>query len=199
MPDADWPQWRHRLAAEVHPGRSSSSPGYFEKFNNALYFSATDGIHGRELWRTSHSVLQQNQEVTEQVKDIFPGGRGSDPQWLVTMGDTLYFVADGVDTTWMEITDECSGFRKSQLKVITDSKGTTSHTQNRNHYSNKDASSATTGTFVQEIYYAISASNIWDPTYVYDCPAGYHWASTDEALQWVLPPASNPNAQVNGK
>jgi hypothetical protein len=52
---------------------------------------------------------------------------------------------------------------------------------------------------VQEIYYAISASNVWDPTYVYDCPAGYHWASTDEALQWVLPPASNPNAQVNGE
>ena len=50
---------------------------------------------------------------------------------------------------------------------------------------------------MQEIYYAISASNTWDPTYVYDCPAGYHWASTDEALQWVLPPASNPNAQVN--
>jgi len=188
MPDADWPKWRHRLAAEIYPGRKPSSPGYFENFNGAMYFSADDGVHGRELWRTSHSLLEQTQATTKLVKDIFPGTRGSDPQWLITMGTTLYFVSDGVDTTWMDITDACHGFRKSSLSISTDSKGTVLGTEQHNSYSNQYRTSNTGGNFVQEIYYAVSASNVWDPTYVYDCPAGYHWASTDEALQWVIPP-----------
>ena len=68
VPDADWPRWRHRKAAEIYPGRAPSSPGYFENFNGALYFSADDGVHGRELWRTSHAMLQQDQATTELVK-----------------------------------------------------------------------------------------------------------------------------------
>jgi len=68
MPDADWPQWRHRKAAEIYPGRAPSSPGYFEPFDGALYFSADDGVHGRELWRTNHALLQQDQATTELVK-----------------------------------------------------------------------------------------------------------------------------------
>jgi hypothetical protein len=52
-------------------------------------------------------------------------------------------------------------------------------------YSNVDRTLHTGGSFTQHVYYAVAASNVWDPTYVYDCPAGYHWASTDEALQWV--------------
>ena len=85
VPDADWPTWRYRKAAEIYPGRAPSSPGSFENYNGAMYFSADDGIHGRELWRTSHAQLQQDQAATELVKDIFPGARGSNPQWLVTM------------------------------------------------------------------------------------------------------------------
>jgi ELWxxDGT repeat protein len=195
VPDADWPNWRHRKAAEIYPGRAPSSPGFFENYNGAMYFSADDGVHGRELWRTSHALLEQTQATTELVKDIFPGGRGSDPQWLITMGGTLFFVSDGVDTTWMEITDACSGFRKSSLSIQTDSKGTTTSTIDIGGYSNMDRTKNDGGDFVQEVYYAVSASNIWDPNYVYDCPAGYHWASTDEALQWVV--SSSSSAQPN--
>ena len=132
------------------PGRPASSPRYFQVYNKALYFSADDGVHGRELWRTSHDILQQDQYATELVKDIFPGARGSNPTWLVTMGNYLYFASNGVDTTWMNFDDACGGFRHSSI----------------------DSS----------IAYAISESNIWRPDYVYDCPAGYHWADTEEAL-----------------
>ena len=152
-PDADWPNWRGRLVADMWPGRPASSPRYFQVYNKALYFSADDGVHGRELWRTSHDILQQDQYATELVKDIFPGARGSNPTWLVTMGNYLYFASNGVDTTWMNFDDACGGFRHSSI----------------------DSS----------IAYAISESNIWRPDYVYDCPAGYHWADTEEGLSMV--------------
>src|SRR5258706_11284023 len=41
----------------------SSSPSGFTVFNNALYFSADDGVNGRELWKTDGTD-------TMQVKDI---------------------------------------------------------------------------------------------------------------------------------
>merc|ERR1711871_315854 len=116
-PDADWPNWRGRLVADMWPGRKASSPRYFQVYKNALYFSADDGVHGRELWRTSHDVLQQDQYATELVKDIFPGSRGSDPTWIITMGNTLYFASNGVDTTWMNFDDACGGFRHSSLNA----------------------------------------------------------------------------------
>jgi len=114
-PDADWPYWRGRLVADIYPGKSPSSPRYFQVYKNALYFSADDGVHGRELWRTSHDFVQQDQFATELVKDIFPGSRGSNPTWIITMGNTLYFASNGVDTTWMNFDDSCSGFRQSSI------------------------------------------------------------------------------------
>ena len=35
-------------------------------------------------------------------------------------------------------------------------------------------------TYDQQVYFAVSESTYWDPTRTYDCPYGYHWASTDE-------------------
>ena len=34
------------------------------------------------------------------------------------------------------------------------------------------------------VYYAVSASTFWVPAAVYDCPSGYHWASTAEGQQF---------------
>lgn len=152
-PDADWPNWRGRLVADIWPGRKASSPRYFHVFKNALYFSADDGVHGRELWRTSHDILQQDQYATELVKDIFPGNRGSNPTWLTSMGNKLYFASNGVDTTWMNFGDSCGGFRQSTINT--------------------------------NVYYAVSNSTTWRPDYVYDCPAGFHWADTEEGLAMV--------------
>jgi len=31
-----------------------------------------------------------------------------------------------------------------------------------------------------DVYYAVGHGNVWDKTKVYECPAGFHWASTEE-------------------
>ena len=93
-----------------------------------------------------------NMQGTAMVKDIFPGKRGSDPRYLTPHGGYLYFSADGVDTTWM---------MKQEHSDECD--GFRRSTMNEN------------------VYFAVSTSNVWDIDKDYDCPWGYHWASTEEA------------------
>ena len=33
------------------------------------------------------------------------------------------------------------------------------------------------------VYYAVSKSNVWDKNKIYECPEGFHWASTAEASE----------------
>jgi hypothetical protein len=35
-------------------------------------------------------------------------------------------------------------------------------------------------TYNSSVYYAVSASNVWDKSKYYHCPEGYHWACTGE-------------------
>ena len=53
-------------------GSQSSNPKYVATVNNTLYFTADDGVHGRELWRTDGTPAN-----TCLVKDINPGPDGS--------------------------------------------------------------------------------------------------------------------------
>jgi ELWxxDGT repeat protein len=54
-----------------------------------LFFSARDGVHGRELW-TSNGT----EAGTVLVKDIRPVGRPSDPSSLTSVDGQLFFFAD---------------------------------------------------------------------------------------------------------
>jgi ELWxxDGT repeat protein len=54
-----------------------------------LFFSASDGEHGRELWRSDGT-----ESGTTMVKDIWPGPDDADPRGLVAFGSELYFFAD---------------------------------------------------------------------------------------------------------
>src|SRR5439155_13958521 len=74
-----------------------SSPRELTVLGNALYFSADDGLNGRELWKTDVNGS------TVQVKDIAPGTvsiggiqvpRSSSPTGLTVFNNTLYFSAD---------------------------------------------------------------------------------------------------------
>ncbi len=64
-----------------------SFPGNLIVFNDILYFTADDGIHGRELWK-------YDGETASLVADIWPGPTGSNLGEFVIYRDQLYFLAD---------------------------------------------------------------------------------------------------------
>jgi ELWxxDGT repeat protein len=81
-------------AARIYPN-NGSSPENFGIFNGQLFFSADDGVHGRELWRYNGSQATL-------AADIVPGGRysSSNPGSLTEFNGKLYFCA----------TDEIHGY-----------------------------------------------------------------------------------------
>jgi len=61
-------------------------------WNDRLYFAATDGATGVELWSTDGTP-----GGTGQVADIHPGHGSSSPNGFAIYGDQLFFTAtDGV-------------------------------------------------------------------------------------------------------
>jgi ELWxxDGT repeat protein len=78
-------------AARIYPN-NGSSPENFAVYNGDLYFSAYDGVHGRELWRYDGTAASL-------AADIVPGGQysSSNPSSLCEYNGKLYFSAtDGV-------------------------------------------------------------------------------------------------------
>ena len=73
---------------------TNAYPQDLVEMNGAIYFTATDGVSGRELWRSDDSVNE-----TVLVKDInLAVGKGSNPSNLTVVGSgddaRLYFIAD---------------------------------------------------------------------------------------------------------
>jgi ELWxxDGT repeat protein len=67
---------------------NSSSPGNLTNANGMLYFTATDGQSGGELWQSDGT-----EDGTVLVSDINPGSASSSPRNLTNVNDTLYFTA----------------------------------------------------------------------------------------------------------
>src|SRR6266511_1197498 len=82
------------MVKDINPGHiysrpADSSPGGFTKVNGALFFSADDGAHGRELWKSDGT-----EAGTELFKDINPGSGDSFPGGGFIFKGTLFFTAD---------------------------------------------------------------------------------------------------------
>ena len=56
---------------------------------DSVYFSADDGLHGRELWK-----LDLQTALVTMVQDINPGIESSTPRYLNEINNILYFAAD---------------------------------------------------------------------------------------------------------
>jgi ELWxxDGT repeat protein len=91
------------MVADINPGSNGSVPMGLTNFNGTLYFTADDGVHGDELWRSDGTAAG-----TFMVKDINPGSAGSNGGTLnlTVVGGTLYLTAsDGVDGVQLWKTD----------------------------------------------------------------------------------------------
>ena len=72
---------------DIYEGHMGSLPKYLTVFNDKLYFSADDKIHGKELW------VYDGTNDPSMVKDIYEGSLGSDPSYLRAFNEKLYFCA----------------------------------------------------------------------------------------------------------
>jgi ELWxxDGT repeat protein len=77
-----------RLIKDLNPGVNSSSPIDLKVAGGAVYFQATDGTHGRELWKSDGKAAG-----TAMLKDINPAG-DSLPSEFTVLNGALYFVAN---------------------------------------------------------------------------------------------------------
>lgn len=68
----------------------AGTPASLTAGSDALYFTADDGIHGRELWQSGGTPAS-----TRLVEDFIPGIEGSNPEYLTAAGNTLVFAATG--------------------------------------------------------------------------------------------------------
>ncbi len=76
-------------SVDINPGADSSNPGYFMQVGNQLFFTASDGVHGNELW-----VSDGTQGGTHMVKDIWQGPGPSGISYMIAFNNKLYFTAD---------------------------------------------------------------------------------------------------------
>jgi ELWxxDGT repeat protein len=94
-----------QLVADIYQGEDSSgysyssSPSNLVVFNDKLYFTASDGKNGNELY-----VSDGTESGTQLVADIYPGennygfAAGSYPSSLTVFGDELFFAANNGET-----------------------------------------------------------------------------------------------------
>jgi ELWxxDGT repeat protein len=90
----------HRFL-DVAVGEISGEPKGFVIYKNLLYFSATDGIHGRELWVTDgEPAVGNSQKILRMISDINTGADDGNPLGMVVYNRHLYFSAtDGTHGT----------------------------------------------------------------------------------------------------
>src|SRR3989339_376275 len=82
------------MVKDINPGSSSSYTNgtlypFSCAFNGAMFFPATDGTNGVELWKSDGT-----EAGTAMVKDIYSGSSSSYPTNLTFVNDVLFFTAD---------------------------------------------------------------------------------------------------------
>lgn len=69
-----------------------NSIGDIAAYNNNIYFSYNDGVHGYELW-----VSDGTAAGTVLFKDIYAGSSGSNPRAFTVANNKLFFMADDIN------------------------------------------------------------------------------------------------------
>ncbi len=82
------------LIKDFHLETASSYAGGFVQVAGTWYFSADDGFHGRELWKSNGT-----REGTALFKDLYPGSTEGHPERITPVGDRFFFIATGQPTS----------------------------------------------------------------------------------------------------
>src|SRR5262245_52404912 len=76
------------LLRDINPTSLPSYPSDIVVIGSTTYFSADDGVHGRELWKNDGTAAG-----TSMVADINPGSASSYAGQLTNVNGTLFFSA----------------------------------------------------------------------------------------------------------
>jgi len=154
-PDESWGSWGQGDVSWRHNMVRDISVGIDN--SNPKFFA----VMGDNLYFQASDKADAGEELwktdgtrggTVLVKDIQTGKKGSFPSYMKLFDGALFFAADGLDLTWMV----------------------------QSHLADECGGKLVTE-FNPSIHFFQADENVWDPTRVYDCPNGYHWASTAEA------------------
>lgn len=78
---------------DIVSGAGASNPVNFTNVNSTVFFTATDGVTGIELWKSDGTLAG-----TTLVKDIRTGASPSNPSNLTNVNGTLFFEANDGST-----------------------------------------------------------------------------------------------------
>src|ERR1700676_651103 len=80
LEDRFLPSFSPHLLADINTVGAGSSPQGFCSVGGVAYFSANDGAHGAELWKSNGTAAG-----TSMVADINRGGSSSNPRYLTNV------------------------------------------------------------------------------------------------------------------
>ncbi len=115
------------LVKDIVPGTGNSNVGWIAGLNGIALFSANDGSHGAQLWRSDGTAAG-----TVMVKDINPGSGSSGPYGMLNVDGTVFFRAndgtngtelwksDGTATGTVMVKDIAAGSTSSIPGTLTD-------------------------------------------------------------------------------
>jgi ELWxxDGT repeat protein len=88
------------LVKNIRSGSSSSNPTDLAAIGNRVFFTATDGGHGREPWVSDGTALG-----THMIKNISPGSYSSNARDYTLVGSQVFFTAQDGNGRELFVTD----------------------------------------------------------------------------------------------
>jgi len=129
------------MVKDIRSGSKGSNPDSLTNVNGTLYFTADNGINGRELWKSDGT-----ETGTVMVKDIRSGSKSSNLYDLKNVNGTLYFTADnGINGRELWKSDGTQTGTVMVKDIFAGSKGSTGNLMKVNRTLYFSASNGTNG------------------------------------------------------